>query len=244
MKKAILLLSVFLSLTAWAEEGTIRLKTGEMPLLEYVTMTSKALGLVLNATAIDNKDSSHVTVSRPGPFTREEVMTQMLTTTFLQGYTLVHDEELDFYRVMRQRDARDAPLRLVTDLAQLKDNDEIVSFIFKPKYFPVEGLARFLRSFAPANSRLIPEESTNSLIITDSARSIVKYQAMISRLDTPKAAEEAKAELKARAKNEQCPAVPDSGASPALFVALFALIGLIIGFLARGYAIRRIEGGL
>ena len=34
------------------------------------------------------------------------------------------------------------------------------------------------------------------------------------------------------------------GPQPTMLIALFSLIALVIGFLVRGYVIRRIEGGL
>ncbi|MGK5089481.1 hypothetical protein WDW86_18170, partial [Bdellovibrionota bacterium FG-2] len=86
-------------------------------------------------------------------------------------------------------------------------------------------------------------KDVNTVLITDVASDINKFQAVIARLDTPKAQEEVLAHKRAWAKKERCPSTEETN-NHTLFVGLFALIGLLMGFIIRGYVIRRIEGRL
>ena len=247
MRALMLVLFTLFSFSADAAENTIRFKTGEMELSSFVEMAAGALAINVNASALESLRAV-ITSSVAGPFTQEQGLTQLMSVLALQGIALVHDEDLEIYRIMRVRDARDANIPLILDPAQLPDNDLQVNHVFKMKYFPAEMMARNLRSFAPANARLIPDEATNSVLITDVSRSMAKYRDLISRLDTPRGADDAKTAMASRAKVEICPSagsVPGNGINNnTVMLVMFSLIGLILGFLIRGYVIRRIEGGL
>ncbi|MEK6705291.1 MAG: secretin N-terminal domain-containing protein [Bdellovibrionota bacterium] len=240
-----LLCCLSFSITSMAKDssGNVRVKTGEMSLMAYLEGVSEVLGLQISASDLKGQDGPTVSVSFGGPMTREQAMAQMYSVLALRGYTLIHEANIDVYHLLRMRDARDSNLPLIIDQAVLPEDDSMVTHAIQMKYIPAEAVARNLRSLAPVNSRLIPDEGTNTLFITDSARAMKKYHAIVSRMDTPKAADEAKDYLKKRSKADAC-AAPEQGSNYTIFIVLFSLIGLILGFLIRGYVIRRIEGGL
>lgn len=244
MKSLLIVLSVssWLSTPLFAKDK-VQFKTGEMSMLSYIEMVSEAMKIQINASTIEEKDSLRVVVTQGTPKSPEQAMNEFLVHLSLREYTLVYDSDLDFYQVLRMRDARDERIPLVTDAASLADNNLLVTHTIPLKYFPVEAMARALRSFAPANSRIIPEAPTNTLFITDASRAMLKYRDLVAKLDNPKAAENAEEFLKKRAQEETCDP-PEQKPNQNLFIALFALVGLVMGFLARGYLIRRIEGGL
>jgi type II secretory pathway component GspD/PulD (secretin) len=219
-----------------------------MGLMDFVEMASDAMEIEINASTLDSSGKHRVTVSRSDTMTREQAMARFLSQLSIQGFTLVQDEDMGFYRVVRLREARDDAIPFVTDPAQLPDNDLLVNHAIRLNHFPVDGMARTLRSFAPATSRLIPDAASGLLLITDSARAMTKYREISARLDTPKGAEEAREYLKSSAKSDTCgPVAAPAGSQPGgstILVMLIALIGLLLGFLIRGYVIRRIEGGL
>jgi hypothetical protein len=103
-----------------------------------------------------------------------------------------------------------------------------------------------------ANSRIIPDDTISSVLITDSAHNISKLNKIVQHIDTPQAAKQAKEWLTAISKNSEknCATHGLDGGNtiqtiqPGILIALFSLIALVIGFLARGYVISRIEGGL
>jgi len=227
--------------------GQIRLKPGEMGLLSFLEMVSDKLDIQIDASGL-GPDLETVVVPDTGPLSSDRAKALVLSSLYLQGYTWIHHTASDLYRVMRQRDARDQEIPLITDGDQLPDSDLLVTYVMAIKHTPPEYIARNLRSFMPANSRIIPDDTTSSVLLTDSAHNISKLKKLVQRLDTPQAGKEAKEWLAAIAKRADvsCPAhgADAYAPKPGILIALFSLIALVIGFLMRGYVIRRIEGGL
>ena len=115
-----------------------------------------------------------------------------MTALYQQGLTWIHDTAIDIIRVSRQRDARDLEIPVIMDAGQLPDSDLMVTYIMGVVNTPPEFIARTLRSFMPANSRIIPDEASGSILITDSAHNIAKLIKLVQRLDTAEAGKLAK----------------------------------------------------
>ena len=227
--------------------GEIQLKAGEMGFLNFLEMVSDRLNIQVNASGLD-VGSKTVTVPNTGPLSLDRAKALILSTLYLQGYTWLHDSSTDTYRIMHQRDARDQETPMITDSAQLPDSDLLVTYFMKIEHVSPEYIARIVRSFMPANSRIIPDVATGSVLITDSSRNILKLKKLIQQVDTPETAKYSSDWLNAwskKAESNCSDQVAESRASqPVILIVLFSLIALIIGFLIRGYVIRRIEGGL
>lgn len=234
------LLLLFLSATAFAEPQ-FHLKSGDLNLVDYLESASDQLGIALDLSTLGNLFK--VNVPPRGPMSREAAMAQVLSILSLQGMTLVHDSTTDLYSALRIRDARDAALPVIKDPKDLPDNDLLVTFVFSLKHANPEEVSRLLRSFAPTHSRILPAPGLKAVLVTDSARSIKKYIEMSKSFDQPQFAKELEELRKERRADPDCEVEPVA-ASQTLFTVLFALIALIVGFLIRGYVIRRIEGGL
>ncbi|MGK5085596.1 secretin N-terminal domain-containing protein [Bdellovibrionota bacterium FG-1] len=245
-----MILFLLLTHSVFAAETTaqIHFKPGEMGLFPFLEMVSEKLDLQIDASSLDNSPSEVMTVPDTGPLTLERAQAVVLTMLDLHGYAWIHDTSNDLYRILRQRDARDQELPLITDPRQLPDSDLLVTYIIPLQHIPPEPIARTLRSFMPANSRIIPDDSTQSVLITDTAHNISKLKDLVGRLDVPEVAKQAKEALLAEKNNRKvgCPVSGNGSQTPQswVLIALFSLIALVIGFLARGYVIRRIEGGL
>lgn len=220
-----------------------RLKSGEMLLMEHVENVSETLEITINASQLDNTDKLKVTIPVTQALTRDQVMARFFTTLDSHKYALLYDKDLDLYRILRGREARDEHIPLITDTALLTDNDQLITYRKEVKHFPAEGVARVLRNISPPTSRIVPIEAIHSVLITDSARSMIRYNQVIDKLDTPEGAKEAQKLIKSHSKEESC-TTSAPFQNQTLFMILFSLIALIMGFLARGYLIRRIEGGL
>ena len=224
---------------AWAGAPAQR----TVPLFSYIEEVSDKLGVELSFSGTSHGDEETVVVVPP--VDADHLMDQFLTVLFETGYALVPEPDQGGYQVMRQRDARDREIPFILDKDQLPDSDQLVTHAIHLKHFAAEGMARTMRSFMPATSRVIPIGETGILLITDRARAMRKYYEIIDRLDVPASAEESRAALKRMEKANECPPLPHGrGPGPALMIALFTLIGLLFGFLIRGYLIRRVEGGL
>jgi hypothetical protein len=174
---------------------------------------------------------------------RDQAMAQFLSVLDLRGYTFVHTHDLDTYRIVRRRQAKDADIPLITKREELPDTDAMVTFGMRLKHYPTDATSRSLRNFMPPNSRILSFDITNTLLITDGARSIARMLALVDRLDTPQSAADLKKSLSIPPRVEDC-AKPEHPRQDIIQLVLFSLVALIIGFLIRGYVIRRIEGGL
>jgi type II secretory pathway component GspD/PulD (secretin) len=239
--------ALFIAMPALCADRGIQLRSGEMGLGDFLEMVSDRLDLQIDASGLDMSSGKFV-VPDTGPLSPDRAKALVLSALYLQGYTWIHDGVTDLYRIMRLRDARDQETPMITDAAQLPDSDLLVTYFMHHEYVSPEYVARIARSFMPANSRIIPEEGTNSVLITDSSRNILKLKKLIQQIDTPQNAKESADWLDNLAKKMEgdCPelAATNHTPQPGILIALFSLIGLVIGFLVRGYVIRRIEGGL
>lgn len=228
---------------AKVDSSSVRIRTGDMRLMSYLENLSDTLEIAISSTDLSN-GGPEIHVSFGGPMTREQALVQAHSLLSMQGFALIYQTDLDAYRLMRLRDARDSNVPLIADASALPEDDSIVTHLIRLKHFPAEMIARNIRSVAPPAARIVPDEANNALYVTDSSRSIKKYRSIAFSLDTPNAALEAKEMAKRRSKNERCDDAAPAADNTNLFIALFASIGVILGFLVRGYMIRRIEGGL
>ncbi|OFZ18026.1 MAG: hypothetical protein A2X94_04570 [Bdellovibrionales bacterium GWB1_55_8] len=228
--------------------GDIRFKAGEMELIAFLEMISEKLDVTIDASGLGDGSLGTIAVPEMGALNRERANALVLTSLYLEGYTWIHNTAADMYRVVRLRDARDQEIPVISDPARLPDSHELVTYIMPIRHASPEFIARNMRSFMPANSRIIPDVTTSSILITDSAHNISKLKKLVERVDTPEAAKQAEELLarKASESNESCASSSSAalGPRPTVLIALFSLIALVIGFLTRGYVIRRIEGGL
>jgi type II secretory pathway component GspD/PulD (secretin) len=238
---------------ATESRAPVQFKAGEMQLLPFLEMVSEKLDLPIDASGLgDPANLESVTLPATAPLPYDRAKELVLTTLTLQGYTWILDGQTGHYRVVRQREARDQEIPLIVDRQQLPDSSALVTYALPVKHVSPEFVARIMRSFMPAYARIIPIEATHSVLITDTAKNVSKLHRLIESIDTPEAQEQARKELAAAAKNAEKDGCAESGSipfggtppAPWLWISLFSLIALVIGFLARGYAIRRIEGGL
>lgn len=130
--------------------------------------------------------------------TRENA--ELLFTSLLQANNLsripVNDQGL--YMIASQRDARDAAIPLVLSSAErppeLPLNHDLITLRYEAKNPGlVDHFARTSRSFMPANSRIIPDQASGSLLITDTALNLRKLYPIIRTQDVnsdPKRIEE------------------------------------------------------
>src|SRR5271154_753399 len=98
----------------------------------------------------------------------------------MNGFSLIPSGK--YIRIARQRDARDKQLKTYTG-DYSPDTDALITRVFPLKYINAEEVARTFRSFMPANSRIIPYEQTNTVIVTDTGSNIAKLGKMLEILD-------------------------------------------------------------
>ena len=142
---------------------------------------AKTLGKLTGKNFIYDKDvKGRVTLLSNTPITVGEAWKSFLTALDMNGFALIPSGA--FIRIARQRDARDKQLKTYTgDFAP--DTDALITRVFPLKYLTAEEVARNFRSFMPANSRIIPYDQTNTVIVTDTGSNIAKLNKLLEILD-------------------------------------------------------------
>ena len=142
---------------------------------------AKALGKLTGQNFILDKDvKGRITIISNSPITVKDAWRAFLTALDMNGFALIPSGK--FIRIARQRDARDKQLRTYTG-KYAPDSDALITRLFGLKFLSAEEVARNFRSFMPANSRIIPYEQTNTVIVTDTGSNIAKLAKLLDILD-------------------------------------------------------------
>lgn len=142
---------------------------------------AKTLGKLTGKNFILDKEvKGRITIISNGPITVGDAWKAFLTALDINNFALIPSGK--YIRIARQRDARDKQLRTYTGESS-PDSDALITRVFPLKYIDAEEVARTFRSFMPANSRIIPYEQTNTVIVTDTGSNIAKLNKMLEILD-------------------------------------------------------------
>jgi type II secretory pathway component GspD/PulD (secretin) len=154
---------------------------------DFIREYSRLTGMpITTGGSLDQDIAGKVTLFIRKPLTPDafaEVFHRVLGANM---YSVVDAPVGNGWIVERARDARDGSLPFY-DSAQVPDSARIVTVNHKLKHADAEAVARMMRSFMPANSRIIPASGAR-LLITDAASNIRKSLRLIARVDTPEAA--------------------------------------------------------
>jgi type II secretory pathway component GspD/PulD (secretin) len=137
----------------------------------------------------DNDVKGMINATANTEITRENA--ELLWTLLLNanGYARVPLGQPHSYQIVRQRDARDLNLPVIKGGPQMREADipanwDLFTLIYKTQFADnVEDLARLLRSFMPANSRIIPNLLSGSLLITDTGMNLRKVVGLLKETD-------------------------------------------------------------
>jgi general secretion pathway protein D len=142
---------------------------------------AKTLGRLTGKNFIFDKDvKGRISIVSNSPITVGDAWKAFLTALDMNGFALIPSGK--YIRIARQRDARDKQLKTYTG-DYSPDTDALITRVFPLKYIDAEEVARTFRSFMPANSRIIPYEQTNTVIVTDTGSNIAKLNKMLEILD-------------------------------------------------------------
>jgi len=150
----------------------------DAPILEIAKTLGKLTG---KNFILDNKDvSGRITIISNSAITVGDAWRAFLTALDMNGFALIPSGK--YIRIARQRDARDKQLKTYTGSFS-PDTDALITRVFTLKYIDAEEVARTFRNFMPANSRIIPYNQTNTVIVTDTGSNIAKLTQMLELLD-------------------------------------------------------------
>lgn len=142
---------------------------------------AKTLGKLTGKNFILDKDvKGRITIVSNSSITVGDAWRAFLTALDINGFALIPSGK--YIRIARQRDARDKQLKTYSGEFS-PDTDALITRVFQLKYIDSEEVARTFRSFMPANSRIIPYDQTNTVIVTDTGSNISKLAKMLELLD-------------------------------------------------------------
>ncbi len=120
--------------------------------------------------------------------TKENAELLFTSALHMNGFTRVPLSAPKLFRIMRNRDARDSAIPMVTadanNAPKLPETWDLYTMKYQathPK--TVEDIARQIRSFMPADSRIVPIDWTGVLLVSDAAPNLKKAYDLIRLCD-------------------------------------------------------------
>jgi general secretion pathway protein D len=133
----------------------------------------------LNATL-----RGRVTLSSPSPVSRDEAVRLLTTELDKQGYTAVQVGRNLTISNKRGAAQREVPVRVGNRPETVDKTEETVTQVIPVHYVSVAELARTLSNLLPETASLIPNQSGNALILTDTQTSIRRMLEIVRAIDT------------------------------------------------------------
>ena len=165
---------------------------------------------------------------------------------FEQGYTFLMRDNL--LQVINSRDIRYKSVPMYNKITEVPKTYNVVQFTLATEHIPSRDISRNLRPFMGRYGRIIDESNGQSIVIQDSALNIHRVYQIIKTLDTTEYGR-LRADLDEVNKSLNPELVYEESFTDViadqniLFIVLFSLLSLVIGFGIRGYMMKRIEGG-
>ncbi|HLE12759.1 MAG: hypothetical protein A2504_09595 [Bdellovibrionales bacterium RIFOXYD12_FULL_39_22] len=218
----------------------------EVSLFQLVKSYSAIIGQNLTIDS-DLKDESVIVVGNK-IFDEKQMEKYISFQLYTNDMALIRSKKGD-YELIEARYIRYKYLPVYQDKDEIPDSHDYVRYIYKLKYIETAELARNVRPFVSRYGRVIDIDSAKQIIISDVAKNVKRIIKIYETLDTP---ETLANQLELKKLNDKYKSMSDYKEDvwqniekyQAYFMILFSLISLLIGFIFRGYLIRRIEGGL
>ncbi|MBI2606253.1 MAG: type II secretion system secretin GspD [Deltaproteobacteria bacterium] len=142
---------------------------------------AKTLGRLTCVNFMFDKDvRGKISIVSNSPITVGDAWKAFLTSMDVNGFSLIPSGK--YYRIARQRDAKDKQIKTYSGEAS-PDNDMYITRVIPLKYISAEEVSRVFRNFMPPNTRIISYDQTNTIIITDTGSNIKKVTDMLDVLD-------------------------------------------------------------
>ncbi len=170
-------LSLFISMQAIADEITLNLKDADIRAL--ISTVSKFTG---KNFIIDPRVKAKVTVISAHTLTPEAVYEVFLSVLQVHGYAAVPTGSV--IKIVPAVNAKQGPLPLSSKSEKYAD-DELITKIIRLDHVPASQLVPILRPLVPQQGHLAAYNPTNTLIITDHAGNIQRLLKIIGGVDRP-----------------------------------------------------------
>lgn len=166
----------------------------------------------------------------------------------LSGNTLIKLPDSPFVRVIPGRAVRYESAPVFTEISKVPDNENIVQFSLVLKHAAADDVAYNFRPFLSRYGRVLDFRDTNSIHIHDTGRTVRELAKIAQHIDTEEFIKGMKEVELINEKNKKVlrrdkGIVDILSENNLIFLVLFLLVGMILGFGIRGYLMKRVEGG-
>ena len=226
-------------------QNTIQVKERVLSVLELAASYAKIKGYnFLNGDKVRGK----VEIVGPQTFAKKDLDLFVSLVLSNAGYSLIRNEEIRQMEIIASRDVRYRPVPLIRSVADVNADYHYAQLVLPMKFADASSISRNMRPFISRYGRVIDDKNSNNLLITDTGKNLKRLAKLIALIDTKDFVENQKKVKELNTNNvdvteSTVPLMDFIKSEHVLFIIVFSLISLIIGFGVRGYMMKRIEGG-
>lgn len=186
------------------EQGLVRpFRLKNVPLFEFVEAYAKLTGVHIEVGGKFNEElHGGVTLLVPHAIKAEVFDELFHQAVGDNGYSVVDAPGGSGWVLQRRREALDGVMT-VYDSKSFPNSHRLVTVMHTLKHAPAENVARFLRTFMPPNSRIIPLLKSQ-LMIVDEGKNVAKALDLARLIDTEESAKWAESQTDSRARDRSC----------------------------------------
>jgi len=183
------------------------------------------------------------------PVIKKEQMENYVSILLSQsGNAVIRMPDSHFMQVISARDIRYTTIPIYKSLEEIPKNDNQSQFSYSLKHMDGTELARNIRPFMGRYGRIIDIKHANAINITDTGNNLRRLAEIILNLDKEEFKKSRDEIQEINAKNKKSLIKEKSffeiiSNNQLIFILVFFLMGIIFGFGARGYMMKKVEGG-
>ena len=164
------------------DAGTLVMNFRDVPLQTILDYLSNEAGLIVVSEVDLNGD--RITVFNLQPVTLDEAVAMLNTVLFEKGFTAVRRERLLKVVMLGDAKTQSIPVRFGNDPEQIGETDSLITQVIPIRYAEAEGMIENLKPLISSEyAELAANESSNSLIMTDTEANVRRIVRIVSALD-------------------------------------------------------------
>jgi general secretion pathway protein D len=135
----------------------------------------------------DNTVQGQINIEINKPVTRTEAIRLIETALSLNGFSMIPGSG-DIIKVLGLgKPARSAGVPIYADLAQLPDNEQVVSFLARLRYLDAQEVVGLLQQYIPPTNvtAFTALQKSGALIVTDTSNSVRRIVNLLAQIDLP-----------------------------------------------------------
>ncbi len=202
----------------------------------------------LNLSVYSDFQDETFEVNGKSKLTTEQVEAYVSKVMYLSDNAMIVEPASPFITVVVARDARYTVLPVISEEKDIPENDNYIQYQFKLSHADPSDLARNMRPFLSRYGRVMDHVHARTVHFLDTGNNVRRMVTISKILDVPEFKESKKEideinEKHRKILRKEKSVVDILIENNGVFLIVFLLLGLIIGFGIRGYAMKRIEGG-